>query len=265
MPFLYYIPVVVLGAIWGSFINMAIYRVKHEQGFGGRSYCDYTKKPLAPIDLIPIFSYIIFRGRCRHCHKSLPILYPSVEIATAALFGLTLYKLGNIGFDPTWLLINFTVVILFMMFFIFFAGYDFLYWQVNVKAIKFAIVFALVVNFAGYFFPELIVGGGYALLAGVLGGGLIWLIVHLTNGSGMGEGDIFLMAFAGIFVGLSGLLPLLLISSITGSVVGLIKALKVGKIKKVKIQFGPFIAFAAIVTFLLQDLLLNWLHLDIFV
>lgn len=262
MEVILYLPVFILGAVWGSFINMAVYRVKHELGFGGRSFCDHTKDTLTAKDLVPVFSYLIYKGRCRHCHKKLSPIYPIVEIITAVLFVISAYYLTLQGYSTELLLVNFLILIIFVIFFVFFAAYDYLYWQVNVKAIKLALFFAFTVSIAGVFIDGLVITGLYPLFAGLLAGGIIWLVVKLTHGSGMGEGDIYLMAFAGIFVSLGGLLPLLLISSVSGSIVGLIKAAKIGKIKDVKIQFVPFIVFGSLVAFFLQDLLLNWLHLD---
>jgi prepilin signal peptidase PulO-like enzyme (type II secretory pathway) len=52
----------IIGAIFGSFLNMLVYRVNKGQNLLGRSYCDITKKPLKPVDLVPILSYLIFKG-----------------------------------------------------------------------------------------------------------------------------------------------------------------------------------------------------------
>ena len=72
-----------LGAALGSFCNMLVYRLPRHEGLGGHSYCDVTGKQLKPIDLIPIISYIIFRGKCRECGGKLPLKYPLIELSDA--------------------------------------------------------------------------------------------------------------------------------------------------------------------------------------
>ena len=250
------------GAVWGSFLNMAIYRVKHEKKFGGRSFCDHTKEPLGALDLIPIFSYIIFRGKCRKCDKKIPLLYPLIEITTGLLFVLTLYFLSKSDLPTLGIAINSIIVWVYALFFVFFAGYDFLYWQVNVRSIQIALIFGILMAVASFFFAIRIFSGLNSLLGGLVAGGIIWLIYRITTGSGMGEGDIYLMAFAGFFVGLSGVLPLILFSSVLGSIVGIVKSYKLGTMKGVKIQFAPFISIGALMTFFLSDFLLNYLYID---
>ena len=78
--------VLFLGLTFGSFSNMLVYRLYIGQDIGGRSYCDKTKKTLRPIDLIPVISYVIFRGRCRECGAKLPLVYPLVELANGLIW-----------------------------------------------------------------------------------------------------------------------------------------------------------------------------------
>src|SRR3989344_8366034 len=76
-----------LGLIFGSFLNLLIDRIpRNESVIRGRSHCDYCKKELGIIDLIPIISYIFLKGRCRFCKRKISSYNPLVEIITAVLF-----------------------------------------------------------------------------------------------------------------------------------------------------------------------------------
>lgn len=260
----FYILAFVFGLIWGSFLNMAVFRVKKEINFLGRSFCDHTKKALTWKDLIPVVSFVIYKGKCRHCKKKLPLLYPIVEIVTGLSFIAVLFYVSSQGFDLFWSVVNILVIGIFVLFFIFFSAYDYLYWEVNVKAIKFALGYSILVTLLFILLPgsQITFSNFWYLISGLVAGAIIFLVVRLTKGSGMGEGDIYLMGFAGIFVGITGLIPLFMISSISGSIIGLIKAVKIRRLHGVQIQFVPFISFAALMVFFLKDAILEFLYLD---
>ena len=87
MIFLVYFFVFSLGLIIGSFLNCVIYRLSKKESFlKKRSYCPRCKHTLSWQDLIPIFSFLILRGKCRYCKKSISFQYPLVEFATGSLF-----------------------------------------------------------------------------------------------------------------------------------------------------------------------------------
>lgn len=75
------------GLIVGSFLNVVILR-KGVRGLGGRSSCPQCGTPVAEYDLIPVLSWLILRGRCRHCGSRISVQYPLVEAATGIVFAL---------------------------------------------------------------------------------------------------------------------------------------------------------------------------------
>ncbi len=88
---LVYFFIFLLGLIIGSFLNVVIFRTETEENIvNGRSHCRNCRKDLAWYDLVPLFSFIALKGKCRNCHKKISIQYPLVELATAALFVLSL-------------------------------------------------------------------------------------------------------------------------------------------------------------------------------
>jgi leader peptidase (prepilin peptidase)/N-methyltransferase len=89
----------ILGAVFGSFFNMLVYRIHIHQNIFGYSYCDKTGKKLSPLDLIPIISYLLYKGKCRECGSKLNILYPIVEFVNGAIwviYGLVLLNNFNL-------------------------------------------------------------------------------------------------------------------------------------------------------------------------
>lgn len=83
---LIYVYVFVIGSVIGSFLNVVIWRVPQEISFvGGRSYCPKCHKTLKAYDMIPIFSWILLRGKCRFCRSPISIRYPLIELAGALL------------------------------------------------------------------------------------------------------------------------------------------------------------------------------------
>jgi prepilin signal peptidase PulO-like enzyme (type II secretory pathway) len=75
-----------IGLLLGSFATVVIHRLPtNEQIVKGRSHCSSCKKTLSFIDLIPLVSWLIFRGRCRHCHAQVSFIYPLTEIAAASI------------------------------------------------------------------------------------------------------------------------------------------------------------------------------------
>lgn len=252
-----------LGAAVGSFINMLIWRVHHGENFGGRSYCDKTKKPLGAIDLIPIFSYLIFRGRCRECHTPLPLSYPLTELISGLATVVVYLRVTTLS-DGNQLLVLFSIAAFFVWSLIYFAVYDYQYWEIDLTSIIVCLIFACLVNILIYFFPLPLLGEPLTnILAGLIGGGVIWAIVILTKGGGMGEGDIFIFGYIGLLLGLQGLFFAFMITVLSGSLVGLVVALRQRKLKGVLIQFVPFIAFGAITVFLFKPELTTWFY-DLF-
>lgn len=251
----------VIGAALGSFLNMLVYRVHHGLSLFGRSFCDTSKKPLAPLDLIPILSFVFSKGRCRDCNTKLSPMYPIVEILTGLLSvavfikiapGLDLYNV--VAVLPVWFL-GFSLLFVLWNF----AYYDFLYWEIDELSVRIGLGYVLFWNIVNFFVRN--AGGTLPffgdplshLAGGILLAGIIWITYLLSKGGGMGAGDIYLFGISGLLLGLQGGVLAFLLTSVIGSLFGLIKAAKAGKIKGLKIQFGPFIALGTILAFFFKD------------
>lgn len=122
----------------------------------------------------------------------------------------------------------------------------------------------IVIGFAGAFVNNEVTWqqSGFGIL---LGGGVLYAIAEgyylLTRRDGMGGGDIKLLAMIGAFLGWQSLLFIVFVSSLSGSVVGIIAMIIQGKGGQTRIAFGPFLAFAAMLYLFFQDEIMYWWHL----
>lgn len=90
-----YIEIFILGIVFGSFFTLAVYRIPLKQDITHtRSYCPKCNHRLEFLDLIPIFSYIFLRGRCRYCKEPIRIRYFLLELLSRNYFFITCYKYG---------------------------------------------------------------------------------------------------------------------------------------------------------------------------
>ena len=226
------------GAAVGSFLNVVIYRLP--RGFlltlPRRSYCLSCLRQIHWYENIPIFGYVFLRGRCRNCHEKIGARHPMVEVLTALLFG----AIGmNYGFNVHAIyLAAFAAALLAITFidFDFRIIPDMISWPMMVIGLLGASVIP------GLEFKD-------AFWGGLLGGGLFWSMasayLRVTGRDGLGFGDVKMLAMIGTFLGVSGVLGTIMISSVIGSAVGLTLMLKRGQNMKMALPYGPFLAVGA--------------------
>lgn len=241
----------VLGLLIGSFLNVCIYRLpKDESIVSPPSHCGNCGHQLMPMDLVPILSWLLLRGRCRYCGAKISARYALVELLTGILFGFLGLHFGitvELGF-----MLLFTAVFI-VIFFI----------DLDHSIIPDELVIAGFLLAAGYLAWGALSGSfpvsPWDHLAGFLVGGGLYLFLAVVTKGGMGGGDIKLMAMLGFWLGTSGVLWVVLLSSNIGAVVSLIlMALKI-KGRKDYIPFGPFIVIAAMLVMLYHEDMMNWL------
>lgn len=255
----------VLGTAIGSFLTVAIDRIPRNISIiTGRSVCESCKHTLSWIDLVPVISYILLRGRCRYCKQQFGPHYLLLEILTGVLF-VTTYLVtvaqncpnGQICADllPT---ILYRLVIACCLFVIFFIDlrHSIIPFSVLIVAALAAIIYTLVSN---PFFLTV------SLLTAV-GSFLFFLVIHLvTKGRGMGFGDVLFAFVIGLILGFPTSVVAFYIAFLTGSVISLILVL--GKKKHIKsaIPFGPFLVVGTFTCLLwgpeLTHVFLAWLRL----
>lgn len=265
MPLGILIPSLVLfifGAAVGSFVNVLIYRtIRDEDWIKGRSKCDFCGKKLAWYDNIPLLSYLILGGKTRCCKKSISMTYPVVELMTAALF-VWWYWSGSLFFrlttDPAqtiqpffWLLVGILLLL------IFFA--DFFYLIIPDVAVGLLLVLTVVyriflVMSGSMQAQDLLFAVMGMLLSLALIGGL-WLI---TQGKGMGFGDVKLAAPMALLLGWPKVIVGLSIAFVLGGLVAMVLLVTGRKKFGQVLPFGPFMVTAIVVSLLWGEQLFNW-------
>ncbi|MGB9627328.1 MAG: prepilin peptidase [Thermodesulfobacteriota bacterium] len=240
----------VFGAIVGSFLNVCIVRLpKEESIITPGSHCPHCNKPIAFYDNIPLLSYFLLRGKCRHCRNPISIQYPIVEgITTLSSFLLFI----NYGPSPTYLLYFALVSALIVI-----TGID-LFHQIIPDVISLpgigvgllGSLLILPITFLNSLFGMLLGGGSLFLVA--------TLYQWLFKREGMGGGDVKLLAMIGAFLGWKAVILTIILGSLVGSVTGVIIILLKGKDFKYAIPFGPFLALGAVISLFWGEDLIRW-------
>lgn len=235
----------ILGALIGSFLNVVILRLPREDAsiVFPASHCPGCRTPLAWYDNIPLFSFLVLRGRCRFCAMQISRQYPLVE-ATMALLAVALFR----QFGPTW---TFGIYFIFCAALLAIFVID-LYHQIIPDRISLP---GILLGFAASFLNPLVTWQSSAI--GILvGGGILYLIAAgyylFTKREGMGGGDIKLLAMIGAFLGWQSLPFVVFASSILGSLIGIGAMIKQKKGGKTVIPYGPFLAVAAVLYLFFQ-------------
>lgn len=232
-----------LGAVFGSFGNVLVWRLPRGQSILGRSRCPKCGRTLSGTDLVPLLSYAWLRGRCRTCRERIGARYPLLELGGGMLF------LGAGLLAPTFvgaLLLGLGLLTLLIV-----AVID-IETQTIPDALSIAIVIiALAFQLAG---GHLVIGG--ALLGLMIFGGQ-WL---LSRGRWLGSGDIFVAVGIGLLVGGTRAMALAVLAAyIIGALVAVI-GLATGTLKRHdRLPFEPFLATGALVALLLSPTLVPWL------
>ncbi|GAB6274672.1 MAG: A24 family peptidase [Peptococcaceae bacterium] len=235
----------ILGLITGSFFNVCIYRLpRKESVVFPPSRCPLCQMRLAPRDLVPLFSYLWLKGRCRYCKGRISWHYPAVELLTGLLF-IVLY----VHFGLNLLLVKYLILICFLMVISFI---DLKHYLIPDQLILLMLGTGILLNF---FTRELPIS---SILWGVLvPAGMLFLLAVLSKG-GMGGGDIKLAGAAGLFLGWPQSLLALLLASFLGSIFGL--TLLIFRLKKRKdpLPFAPFLSGGIVLTVFFGQNLLKW-------
>lgn len=246
---LIYFAVFVFGAFVGSFLNVCIYRIpRGESIILPPSRCTNCNERIAFYDNIPILSYIFLKGRCRSCNSKIPLRYPIVETLNA-LFLLFLFL--SLGWGVQFLIYSAFLSSLIVVTFID-LDHQIVPDRITIPGTILGILLASTL---------LPLGLKNSLSGAILGGGLFYLTAVLSRG-GMGGGDIKLIAMIGSFLGWKEVLLTIFLSALSGSLVGIFLMVFMGKGRKHKIPFGPFLALGATLSlFWGKDLIVWYLNL----
>ncbi len=235
-----------LGLFVGSFLNVCIDRLPRGQSIiHPRSHCAVCNRELGTLDLLPIFSYLWLRGRCRYCRARIPLRLPIVEGVTGLLFALLYWKFG-LGLE---LGISLIYVSLLTAIFVIDLENQLVLDKVTYPGMVLALVFS-------FFWPGL--GVINSLIGGAIGLAAMALPYILTHRRGMGLGDVKLGALVGLMSGYPLVFVAILLSWIGGGLVAaILLALKIKKLKD-PIPSATFLATSAMVTLLWGKVIWQW-------
>lgn len=256
----------VMGLVWGSFLNVVIWRTSHGiSPAKGRSICPKCKKTIPWKYNIPLLSFIWLRGRCANCHKKISWRYPAIELATGILF-VWWYLVGSSFFhlfgnpwqvvQPIfWLAVGMILLTIFMT--------DLLYGviplSVNLTLLSLVLLYRISLAAFG---QMTVLDFGLALLSGLSLTAFFLFLQRITRWikgvDGMGEGDIFLSPSLGLLLGWPKILIGVFLSFAIGSVLGVI-LISLGKKKMSQtIPFGPFLVVGTVLALVWGGGIWSW-------
>jgi leader peptidase (prepilin peptidase)/N-methyltransferase len=222
------------GLIIGSFLNVVAYRLPREEALSRpRSRCPGCETPIAPYDNVPVLSWLLLRGRCRHCGQPISARYPLVELTTAVLYVLVVVAKDEavdiaLGLILVTALVPITLIDL----------------EVRLIPNKITLPAAVAALIAGLaldldYVPELLISGA--------AGFLFFFLAALAYPRGMGMGDVKLAGVLGLCLG-RAVGPAIFIGLIAGVVVGAAVIARKGarEGRKTAVPFGPFLALGGI-------------------
>lgn len=254
---------VLIGLAIGSFLNVCISRIPFDESvISPRSRCPQCKKAISNRDNIPILSYLMLGGRCRHCQKRISIRYPLIEALTGAVSGSIYLKFG-LGVE--WVVYFLFCAALIALAFID-ADHRILPDVITLNGLWIGLAISVFLWLPGPLIARLLQGAGISdpgprlvsivssLIGAIVGGGLLWFVreayFRVRGVEGMGFGDVKMMAMVGAFIGTALTLFTILVGSILGSLIGLTLMRFAGKDREYELPFGTFLSLGAIVAVL---------------
>ena len=230
---------VCVGAVVGSFLNVVIYRVpRGESVVKPRSHCPNCGHLIRWYDNIPVFSWLILRGRCRDCGAPISVRYPVVELVTAILTALIVSRYGlSVAMGEAVVFVWMSIAL----------GLIDLEHQILPDVITYpAVVLGIAGSLAGGLTTPLEAGLGI-----VVGGGIPIAVIVLYKAvrgiEGMGFGDVKYLAAIGAVLGVMGCLWVLIVAAILGALVGVGLMIAGRGDGRTALPFGTFLAVASIV------------------
>ena len=261
----------VFGLVIGSFLNVVILRLPQGESITvPRSRCPKCKSVIRWYDNIPVLSYLLLKGRCRHCKTRISARYPLIEAICGIVSVLLYLKLGlslewgiYLGFSAALIALGFIDL-----------DHRILPDPITLNGIWMGILINVLLAQPSPLVSRIFRSAGVevtnprviALVASVLGaivgGGLLWAVaeayLRLRGIEGMGFGDVKMMAMVGAFLGAPLALLTIMLGSLLGSIIGLVFIRFTKKNRDYELPFGTFLSFAGIIAVLYGEDMVAW-------
>lgn len=260
----------VLGLCLGSFVNALVWRLhqqtKPSKSSGkelsivtGHSMCPHCRHRLAAKDLVPVFSWLALKGRCRYCKRPISWQYPMVELIMSLLFVLSYWQ-WPLGWSASGI-VQFCVWLVVLTGLMALAVYDYRWMELPSR-----IIYPLTTLVSATLVVEVFWQSEWSLMLGaVLGAvclaGLFLVLYVVSKGRWIGFGDVRLGVLLGLLVGSPAKATLvLLFGSFFGTVYAIPSLLSGKRNMSQRVPFGPFLIAAAVVVVLFGSAIINWYY-----
>jgi len=241
-----------LGLIVGSFLNVVIHRFpRHESIIRPRSRCPECETEISSRDNVPVLSWLLLRGRCRHCNNRISARYPAIEMLTALMFVCAALRFG-----PSMELAAFSILFASL---IAVAAID-----IELRLVPKRIVWPTFAAAGLLFTASAVIQGEPRRLVDTVGGSVgafaVLFTIHLISPRGMGFGDVRLAALLGLFLGWLGPahVGLGLFAGFVFGGIGGLAALALGRSRRSALPFAPFLALGTATAVLVGQPILDW-------
>jgi len=238
-----YIVVFIYGLLIGSFLNVLIYRIPKKENIAVvRSHCMKCNYQLKWYDLVPLFSWLFLRGKCRKCKEKISIQYPLIEAANGLLYLLTFYMFG-LSIESLLYCLLFSALLALSVI-------DFRTYEIPVGFNYFILILGLVrvvtdyVNWSNYVIGFLAVST------------FLFIIIVASKGRAMGGGDMKLMATCGLLIGWKLIVLAFLLGCILGSVIHIIRMRVSGEDHV--LAMGPYLSMGVALAVLFGNQWIDW-------
>ncbi len=233
----------VFGILIGSFLNVCIYRIPRKESIvWTRSHCMGCGYQLAWFDNIPLFSYLILKGKCRKCHQRISLQYPLIEALNALLYVLVFIVNGDSVTSVLYCFATSALIVLSVI--------DWRTYEIPMGINIFLFVLGMMKVILDYANWSDYVIGFFAVSS------FLFVLFLFTKGRGIGFGDIKLMAACGLLLGWKLIILALFVGCILGSIIHIIR-MKVSKVDHV-LAFGPYLALGIYLSMLFGNQFWNW-------
>jgi leader peptidase (prepilin peptidase)/N-methyltransferase len=243
----------ILGLVVGSFVNVVIWRVPRKESIVvPASHCPSCDAPIAPYDNIPIISWLVLRGRCRHCDVHISARYPAVELLTGLLFAAIGARFADEWVLPAYLVFTAGLVALSLI--------DLEHYLLPNRVLYPVGFIAVPLLFGGALLDEHPGAFVRALVCGALAFAVFY-VIHTISPRGLAFGDVRLSFLLGCFLGYLSWWHVffgLFTGFLYGAVIGAALIALGQRTRRQAIPFGPFLAAGALTIILIGQPLIDW-------
>lgn len=238
-----YIFVSLFGLVIGSFLNVCIYRIpKKEDLVFTRSHCMGCGHQLQWYELVPVFSYLVQRGRCRKCKMRISIQYPMIELVNAIGY-VWIFAHHGVCIESVFQCLITSVLIVISV--------------IDERTLEIPVGCNYFILLIGVIHMALDYQHWYIYVLGMISvSGFLLLVYLITRGKGIGGGDIKFMFACGLFLGIPQILLAFILGCVLASVIHIIR-MKVSKAEHV-LAFGPYLCTGVWITMLYGYEIIQW-------